>query len=417
MNHLRKTSDGTWEVRLVVPLDARAAIGRNNLTKRLGRVSPSEANRLAVAIVAEFQARIAAARISPAQRRMAAERQEESLRVMMAEKLRGWEAAIDTAMDTAMETALQPQESLLGLYEDYAKERELAPATRKRWRPVIDHLIAHLGHDNAAAVTPKNILEWKVVLLRDRSQRTVREVYLAAVKAVYGWGIENQKVKENPATGIKVRVPPKVKTRETGFTPDEAKMILREALHRDHSRVSPHYQRARRWIPWLCAYSGARVGEIAQMRGCDVKEISGFHVMNITPEAGSTKTAKARLVPVHPHLIEMGFVEFVRRAGEGALFYNPVRSRNGNAANPQFKKAGEHIAKWVRAIGVNDKEIQPNHAWRHLFKSRARNADIAEGVSDAITGHATRTEGEAYGEWGVEALARAMDKFPRYNIE
>lgn len=335
----------------------------------------------------------------------------------MAEKLRGWEAAIDTAMETAMETALQPQVSLLGLYDGYRKERELAPATNKRWRPVIDHLITHLGHDNAVAVTPKDVLAWKKRLLLDRSQRTVREVYLAAVKAVYGWGIENQMVKLNPVVGISVRVPKKRKLRENGFTPEEAAIILREALHGDHSRVSPHYQRARRWVPFICAYTGARVGEIAQMRGCDVRQISGCWVMNITPEAGGTKTAEARLVPVHPHLTEMGFIEFVRGIGEGALFYDPKRSRGGSAANPQYKKTGEHIAKWVRSIGVDDPSIAPNHGWRHLFKSRARNADITEEASHAITGHATRTEGEAYGEWGVEALARAMDKFPRYKIE
>lgn len=287
MNHLRKTSDGTWEVRLVVPVECRAALGKNNLTKRLGQVSPSDANRLAVPIVAEFQAQIAQARLSAPpepeltpkeakkfelEQRTAALWLEQSAmwKVMKQQSAEKQSVQLQKAVEAALSgKSAKPVAavSLLGMYEGYAKERELAPATRKRWRPVIDHLIAHVGHDNAALISPQEIVGWKEALLAERSPRTVREVYLAGVKAVFGWGIENRKVESNPATGISVRVPPVRKLRGKGFTPEEAAIILQEALHGDHSGVSPHYQRARRWVPWVCDYTGARVGEITQMRG------------------------------------------------------------------------------------------------------------------------------------------------------
>ena len=65
MNHLRKTSNGQWEVRIVVPADCRERIGKSNLTRRLGRVTKSEANRLSADIVAEFKAQIEEARLPP----------------------------------------------------------------------------------------------------------------------------------------------------------------------------------------------------------------------------------------------------------------------------------------------------------------------------------------------------------------
>ena len=65
MNHLRKTADGQWEVRIVVPADCRERIGKSNLTRRLGRVTKSEANRLSADIVAEFKAQIEKARQPP----------------------------------------------------------------------------------------------------------------------------------------------------------------------------------------------------------------------------------------------------------------------------------------------------------------------------------------------------------------
>lgn len=70
----------------------------------------------------------------------------------------------------------------------------------------------------------------------------------------------------------------------------------------------------------LCAYTGARVGELTQCRAGDVEwrpsdqralEGAEYPVLRITPEAGTVKTGKARTVPVHPHLVEMGLLHYV----------------------------------------------------------------------------------------------------------
>src|SRR5438105_5721029 len=108
-------------------------------------------------------------------------------------------------------------------------------------------------------------------------------------------------------------------------------MILQASLSPDHGRLSREHARARRWIPWIAAYSGARVGEIAQMRGCDFIQIDGIWTMRITPEAGSTKSGHARLVPLHRHLIEQGLLKIAREAGLGPMFYNPRRGRGGSS--------------------------------------------------------------------------------------
>ena len=54
-------------------------------------------------------------------------------------------------------------------------------------------------------------------------------------------------------------------------------------------------------------------------------------VIRITPEAGTVKTDEARDVVLHPHLIELGFPEFVAQCfveagfteGAGAVFFRP----------------------------------------------------------------------------------------------
>jgi hypothetical protein len=60
-------------------------------------------------------------------------------------------------------------------------------------------------------------------------------------------------------------------------------------------------------------------------------------------------------------------------------------------------KAREHVAEWVREIGVNDPELSPNHAWRHSFKVIGSRNGLTEKVIDAIVGHRPASVGRGYG--------------------
>ena len=117
---------------------------------------------------------------------------------------------------------------------------------------------------------------------------------------------------------------------------------------------------ARRWVPWLCAYTGARVNEITQMRSRDVMIVDGLHCVRITPEAGTVKDAKERIVPLHPHLIELGFVKFVRSRPKSApLFYSLQRQRRSDRENPTYASVGNKLAEWVRNLGIADPRVAP----------------------------------------------------------
>jgi hypothetical protein len=47
--------------------------------------------------------------------------------------------------------------------------------------------------------------------------------------------------------------------------------------------------------------------------------------LRLTPEAGTMKSRKPRTVPLHEHLIEQGFLAFVKANGSGPLFYNEAK--------------------------------------------------------------------------------------------
>jgi hypothetical protein len=126
-------------------------------------------------------------------------------------------------------------------------------------------------------------------------------------------------------------------------------------------------------------------------------------------------------VPLHEHLIEQGFLSFVNASGKGPLFYNVPKQQltSGDPTNPRkrrYVKAREHLAAWVRGLGIIDPEVQPNHAWRHTFKQIGHRHGIQEHVLDAIVGHAPVSVGRGYGEPTLRDKADALKKFPRYDL-
>jgi integrase len=223
-------------------------------------------------------------------------------------------------------------------------------------------------------------------------------------------------IKANPFKGLRISVPRKVTERETkAFTAEEAAVILRAALAYEHPKTVD--ERARRWVPWLCAYTGARPGEITQLRGSDIQKRGGDYFARLSPSAGKIKTRTARTVPLHEHLVEQGFIQFVDDMGSGPLFYTrrPASAGPEPVQSPAERTRGR-LGQWVRSLGITDPELRPNHAWRHTFKARAERFGMSERYSDAITGHAPPTAGRAYGKPIPEDLAEAVRKFPQYRL-
>jgi integrase len=307
------------------------------------------------------------------------------------------------------------------LFELWVAAVKPAAATVSRWRGVLLQLGTAFAGRSAGSITPDEAQEWVDKLIgAERSAGTVRDVWVVAARTVFGWAIDRKLVKRNPFKEVRVSVPKKKVSRpHKAFNADEIKTILRASLA--VADTADARAATRRWVPWLCAYTGARVGEITQLRGVDVREQEGVWVINITPEAGTVKTGQGRVVPLHAHLIDQGFRDFIVSRRKGPLFYDAVKgeprvSVATNPTKPRYVRARERLAQWIRSLGVDDKEISPNHAWRHSFKQIAARNDISDGMSDYITGHAPSTVARGYGAPTVSDMAKALQKFPRYEV-
>lgn len=132
---------------------------------------------------------------------------------------------------------------------------------------------------------------------------------------------------------------------------------------------------------------------------------------------GSIKHKHPRTIPIHPHVIEQGFLDYVATRRGKPLFYDPVRARGGDEANRQADKVGERLASWVRkTIGITDPVLQPNHAWRHRFRTIGRSVDIETDMLNAIDGHAAASVADAYGDYWASVMLTAISKHPRYEV-
>lgn len=324
-------------------------------------------------------------------------------------------------MDCMSDPKLPPVR-LHEVFEVWSQERGHAPSTRKRWISPLRKLMEFAGTDDLRAITEDHMIAWKNHLVAaGRDKETIACSDLGPARNLFAWCVANRILDANPAANVRIKVPRETRTREQGFTKAEAETILRATFENPNGKMSPEGIAARRWVPWLCAYTGARVNEITQARGSDLRlaEAEGqpdVWVLRITPDAGTVKDRRYRDVALHPHLIEQGFIKFAHSRGDRPLFYDPSRKKNGTEANPQFKKAGERLAAWVRKLGIKDKAIGPNHAWRHRFKSMCDEAGVPADIRDMIQGHVPRTVGESYGDLWPHVMLREISKLPLYDL-
>ncbi len=223
------------------------------------------------------------------------------------------------------------------------------------------------GGDDAATVTHTDLDGWRHSMLVEGAlkNRTIANK-LVTIKTIIGWGIQRMKGAERErlrevARDIEdVEIPDftRKSSAASSVWPDEAVTILRAAREEDDARM--------RWLPWICAYTGLRIGEASAIEKNDLFQAEGLWFIDVD-SAGkrSLKTLSAhRRIPVHPSLEEEGFIAWVQASKEQRLFASG---------------ADTAVRRWVRKIGIDREDLSPNHGWRHLFVDLS----IRDGLSSA----------------------------------
>lgn len=200
------------------------------------------------------------------------------------------------------------------------------------------------------------------------------------LQGLFRFAVDKEYLTVSPATDLNIRFE---KTAGRGsFSKTQVSILLKGA----EELAGVHEWK--QWIIRLAAYTGARAGELAQLRGEDIRcdEDSGLYYILITPKAGRLKTPNAfRTVPLHSRLIELGFLNFINK--DGRIFASNVN--------------GQAISKWFPLFATkcgipNENDYGESltfHSFRHSFITNLRASGANDTQVQQIVGHERTSAG------------------------
>lgn len=209
---------------------------------------------------------------------------------------------------------------------------------------------------------------------RDIIPRTVN-IHLGRVSQFLRWATAHGYVSGDPVGAVKL--PPnndkKAQSEQREAVPIAA---LRSFLGTGAGDVQLD---DRAWLPWILAYTGARINEIASLYVDNIQQdkASGVWFIEIDtkyPGQAIKNPESRRRVPIHQHLLDLGLLDHVnalREAGVPRLFkfWSIVRP-------------GKHAGAWLRPLLKHDA-----HSIRHRVATDLANAGLDEPVVNRLLGH------------------------------
>ncbi|MCK8784174.1 site-specific integrase [Roseomonas sp. NAR14] len=301
-----------------------------------------------------------------------------------------------------------PALTVAALVSAYERENPHQPQrTRDRRAACVRALVAAAGHDDATRIGKAEIRAWKEVRLGAGVAPKTVATDLTILSPAWSYGIKNGHLPDgpNPFSGMAPKVPKRDENSRTGFTDEEAAAILAAARHETG---------ALRWLPWLLALTGARVGEASDAAKEDVRQVDGVWCLDIHPSPGRRlKNAHSqRRTPLHSALIAEGFLNYVEGLPAGSPLFPDLRV---GKAGTRSEAASTRLSEWLRdKLKITDRRKVGAHSWRHRMEDMMRRARIPTEAADAIVGHENpRNAGSGYGDgfraWPGE-LAKELEK-------
>ena len=243
-------------------------------------------------------------------------------------------------------------DTIMALFEKYEKENpnNIRPESFKQARRDVQHFAGFVGpRVRASKIDKRQIREWKELLAGypvkatettifkglslseivarnsilakpkpTLSRQTIRR-YMASLGGFCRWLVKHDYLDVNPVLDMLPKKAPPTTKRRT-FTDNHLQTLFtsplfatcrgeewREVVKPGNVAVRDH----RYWLPLIMLYSGARPGEIAQLRVADVRQEHGIWIMHITEEGDGGKRIKTkgsmRVVPVLVNRSSLGF--------------------------------------------------------------------------------------------------------------
>ena len=345
-------------------------------------------------------------------------------------------------------------ERIAQLYDIYEAHR-LGEArkradTLRQDRKIVDEFASFIGVDRSLrSIQPSDVREWRnlqtslpitygkrnefkgmplrqiAAIAKERGMKTLDLVTvnkkLSAVSALFSWAKREGYVEDNPVTGLFYQVD-KQKNARPPFTVEQLNIILRSPLFTGFLKDGKEFKKGdvqargwRFWLPLVCLFTGARLGEIAQLRLEDVRQDGDVHYIEIKHDeqkGQSTKNKKNRISPLHSTLISIGFVEYIhsqreraKQDGDQRLFPELEKNERG-----QSGKESRFWRIYLERIGLKEAgDGFGSHSFRHGLTDQLRLAGYFDQDIAVVLGHSQKTVTSGYGKLRQGTIGRLSE--------
>lgn len=365
------------------------------------------------------------------------------------------------SVKTRKDAKARPGETISDLFERFAQQRYAEGRKRtdtiEQDRKVISQFAEFIGSDRSVrSILPAEVRDWRDTLattppnfgkmtkyaglsLREVSEKakagsdrflspTTINKYLSTVSPFFGWCVVNGHSDRNPCDGLFYDLA-KGKNPRPPFSVAQINAILASPLFtgfavdgKEHEAGSKKADDWRFWIPLICLFTGARIGEIAQLHKEDVKQEHGvwfIHIRDDEAKGQRTKSGVSRPAPVHSILQRIGFLEFFERqraklGGTGPLFPELKPNARGHigAAPSRFWR------NYLKAIGIKEgRDGLGAHSFRHTLADQLRLADYLDDEIEVALGHNQKTVTSGYGALKQGTVSRLHTMFEAVKFE
>ncbi|SVC39444.1 uncharacterized protein METZ01_LOCUS292298, partial [marine metagenome] len=233
--------------------------------------------------------------------------------------------------------------------------------------------------------------------LSDKETQTPQNINkrLTKLSVFANWGVRQGLLFSNPFSGMKFSVKKQPHSRKP-FTAEELRKILHPETYFQYTINFKHtfmpdrstHQLPYFWIFLLGIFSGMRTNEMCQLRLIDIKKVENIWFIFVEDsEETRVKTENAiRKVPVHPQLIDMGFIDYVsklKRSKKDRVFWELKEDRDGYASH-----VSRHFnERFLPTVGIWEKYTKVLYCTRHTFINKLYTERVDENVIKTLVGH------------------------------
>jgi len=224
------------------------------------------------------------------------------------------------------------------------------------------------------------------------------------------FGVSQGYIKENYIDGMKIPIPKtEERKKREPFSPEDLVKILNPQTYlgwtidfglktkSDKPNVVK-YQNPFYWSFLIGIFSGMRTNETSQLRIEDIVKKENVWMISIDETGGKRvkTTSSIRKVPVHPTLISLGFIDYVKiikSKGFDRVFPELTKQRDGYS-----QKISQHYnEKFLPSIGIWEKQVKVLYSTRHTFINRCYNKGVDRDILKSIVGHEPDFTMDVYG--------------------